>query len=68
VLANMDGVTAGQQLPVNPPNGNVMPANKPPDESISAKIGTGLVLRDDCSEVLNCILKEKNTHVNDNYI
>jgi len=40
VLANMDGVTASQQLPVIPPNGAVMPVNKPPDESISAKSGT----------------------------
>ena len=52
----MDGVTAGQQLPVIPPNADVMPVNKPPDESISAKSGTGLVPSDDCSEVLSSIL------------
>ncbi|MDU0458915.1 MAG: hypothetical protein RW306_09325 [Geobacteraceae bacterium] len=57
MLANMDGVTAGQQLPVIPTNGDVMPVNKPPDESISVKSGTGLVPGDDCSEVLNSRLK-----------
>lgn len=57
VLANMDGVTAGQQLPVNPPNGDVMPVNKPPDESISAKSGTGFSPSDNCSDILSSILE-----------
>ncbi len=57
VLANMDGVTAGQPLPVIPPSGDVMPVNKPPDESISAKSGTGFSPSDDCSDILSSILE-----------
>jgi hypothetical protein len=57
VLANMDGVTAGQQLPVIPPKGDMMPVNKPPDEPMSVKSGIGFVLSDDCSDILSTIFE-----------
>ena len=57
VLANMDGVTAGQQLPVIPPKGDMMPVNKPPAEPMSVKYLTGLGPSDDCSDILSSIFE-----------
>lgn len=57
MLANMDVVTAGQQLPVVPPKGDMMPVNKPPDDPMSMKNGTGFVPSDDCNEILSSILE-----------
>ena len=57
MLANMDGVMAGQQSPVVPPKGSMMPVNKLPDEPMSVKSGTGLAPSNDCNEILSSILK-----------
>lgn len=57
MLANMDGVATGQQSPVVPPKDGMMPFNKPPDEPMSVKSGTGFGPSDDCNEVLSSILK-----------
>lgn len=57
MLINKDGVTAGQQSPVVPPKGDLMPVNKPPDEPMSVKSGPGFVPSDDCNEVLSSILE-----------
>ena len=57
MLANMDGVATGQQSPVVPPKGGMMPVNKPPDEPMSVKSGIGLAPSNDCNEVLSSILK-----------
>ncbi|MHB8057090.1 MAG: hypothetical protein ACYDHC_04250 [Desulfuromonadaceae bacterium] len=57
VLANMDGVTAGQQLPVIPPKGDMIPVNKPPDEPMSVKSGTGFGPSDDYRDILSTIFE-----------
>jgi hypothetical protein len=57
VLANMDGVTAGQQSPVVISKCNMMPVNESLDEPLPVKSGTGLAPSNDCSEILSSILK-----------
>jgi hypothetical protein len=57
VLANMDGVTAGQQLPVIPPKGDMMPVNKTLDETIAQKSAFAFPLDIDCSDILGSILE-----------
>ncbi len=56
VLANMDGVTAGQQLPAIPTLSEMKPADKPQDELRSAKSASAFTPNADCSDILSSIL------------
>ena len=57
VLTNMDGGTSDQQLPALPSMAVMKPADKPPDEPMPGKSGSGFVQDVDCTDVLNSILE-----------
>ncbi len=57
VLANMDGGTSDQQLPVLTSMAVKKPADKPPNETMPGKSASGFVQDVDCSDVLSSILK-----------
>ncbi|GLI39629.1 hypothetical protein KI811_00195 [Geobacter hydrogenophilus] len=57
VLANMDGGTSDQQLPVHTSMAVIKPADKPPNETMPGKSESGFVRDVDCTDVLNSILE-----------
>ena len=57
VLANMDGGTSDQQLPVLTSMVVMKPADKPPNETMPGKSASGFVQDVDCTDVLNSILE-----------
>ena len=57
VLANMDGGTSDQQLPVLSSIAVMKPADNPPNETMPGKSASGFVQDVDCTDVLNSILE-----------
>lgn len=57
VLANMDGGTSDQQLPVLTSMEVMKPADNPPNETMPVRSASGFVRDVDCTDVLNSILE-----------